>query len=299
MNVLVTGGSGFIGSNLIKELVLRDDISSITVIDTEIFGRKQLTQSEKVVYYVDTILNETLLSKVLKKIDIVFHLAALISVAGSLNDPINYVNVNVLGTLILLEKCKEYKIKHFIFSSSCAAEFCNSHYSVDKLSSEKYINLYNSFFKTTILRYFNVYGNNQDPFKEYAAAVPIFVCNALNNQDIQIYGDGNQTRDFVSVLDVVKANIHCMEKGVTGKFNVGSGVSTSINDLANLIKTTCLKINPTGRSKLIYHLERHGDTKEINCDNSKLIETGFKFSVSLKDGISDFIEQINSKKVFH
>lgn len=280
MKVLVSGGSGFIGSNLVKELADHTSISEIIVLDTELFGRRKLTNSPKVTYVVDSILNNTILDTLLKNCDYVFHLAALISVPGSFEYIEEYNRVNVVGTINLLEACKKHNVKHFVFSSSCAAKDPISPYAINKLACEKYVGLYNKYFKTTSLRYYNVYGTNQDPDKAYAAAVPKFIKQAISGDTITIYGTGEQTRDFVHVTDVARVNIHCVMNGITGLHNIGYGESVSIVSLANTIKEL---LHST--SEIIFKDPRQGDVMAVSCDNMSIISSGFKFAFDIISGL--------------
>jgi UDP-glucose 4-epimerase len=280
MKVLVSGGSGFIGSNLVKELSEHESITEIIVLDIELFGRRKLQSSPKVTYVVDSILNETILDTLLLNCDYVFHLAALISVPGSFEYIEEYNRVNVLGTITLLEACKKHNIKHFVFSSSCAASCPISPYAINKLACEKYVDLYNKYFKTTSLRYYNVYGINQDPDKAYAAAVPKFIKQAKSGNVIIIYGTGEQTRDFVHVTDVARVNIHCVINGVTGLHDIGYGESVSIVTLANTIKEL---LNST--SDIKFDSPRLGDVMTMSCDNLSIIKNGFKFAFNIENGL--------------
>jgi len=287
MKVLVTGGSGFIGSNLVKELAEHNAITEIIVLDTELFGRRKLTDSPKVTYIVDSILNETILDTLLPNCDYVFHLAALISVPGSFEYIEEYNRVNVLGTITLLEACKKHNIKHFVFSSSCAAGDPVSPYAINKLACEKYVTLYNKHFKTTSLRYYNVYGTNQDPDKAYAAAVPKFIKQAIAGDTITIYGTGEQTRDFVHVTDVARVNIHCVMNGVTGVHNIGYGESVSIVTLANTIKELV-----NSNSDINFDAPRLGDVMAVSCDNLSIIKSGFKFVFNIASGLRYILQFI-------
>ncbi len=257
MNCLVTGGAGFIGSHLVDRLLELGH--NVTILDNFSYGniknliRHHLNQNLKIVKQsvcddLNTLFKEN-------KFDIVFHLAALLRVQHSIEFPEENHHVNVNGTFNLLNTCRKYGVKKFIFSSSCAIYGDQeeilfnegleanpiSPYAVQKLIGEKYCKLFNRLYnmETICLRYFNVYGPGQNPKGEYAALIPLFITKILNNEKPTINGDGNQTRDFVFVEDVVDANICAMkaeDPDCFGEvFNVGSGINTSVNEVTQKI----------------------------------------------------------------
>jgi UDP-glucose 4-epimerase len=214
-----------------------------------------------------------LVFEILKDAGYVFNLAALVSVPESLEKPDECIDINVKGLLNVLDAAKEYKVKKVVHSSSAAIYGDDPRlpknismrpkpqtpYGITKLDGEYYLQMYYEQYglPTTSLRYFNVFGPRQDPKSQYAAAIPIFVFKALKNEPITIYGDGEQTRDFVYVKDVVQANVlAATNENVIGVFNVANENAITINELAKLIiKTT------NSKSKIIYEDERPGDIK--------------------------------------
>jgi len=254
--VVITGGAGFIGSNLVKSLL--EGNNEIIVIDNLSTGKieniKQFIDEHKIEFIKADITDYSTIYKILNNnaIDFVFHLAAQISVPMSLSHPQKTHEVNVTGTYNVLQAAAMSHVEKVVFSSSCAV-YGNEHqnkaikesdkpqplnpYALSKLIGEQYCTLFSTCFnlKCVSLRYFNVYGPKQDPLGEYAAVIPKFIERVQNCQSPIIYGDGSQTRDFIFVEDVVKANMLAAEKEVQGIFNIATGVQISIRDLANTI----------------------------------------------------------------
>jgi UDP-glucose 4-epimerase len=234
-------------------------------------------------------------------------LAALISVPESMELPADYIKINSIGTLNVLEAAKRCGVKSVVLSSSAAnygdnpivpkLESMNpepkSPYAVTKLDGEFYCDMYTREhgLNAVSLRYFNVFGPRQDPSSQYAAAVPIFIDRAVRGEDISIFGDGEQTRDFVFVKDVVQANFLAAEKAQGGLFNVAWGQKITIKDLAGKV------IELTGSEAEIRHLpERAGDIKHSMADNSKIVsQLGFKASSNLTDGLKETIKFFQNK----
>lgn len=305
--VLVTGGSGFIGSHLVEALCLRGD--HVTVIDNLHTGKHNnlsaSLRTERVHFLQGDILDQDLLTSSLDGVETVFHLAARISVPESLQDPLSYVTTNTLGTLKLLEACWQANVRNIVFSSSAAVYGNNpiipkneamlpepqSPYALTKFDGEYYFNLYREMYhmNAVVLRYFNVFGPRQDPSSPYAAVVPLFIEKALRNEDIVILGDGEQTRDFIYVKDVVQANLLAAEKG--GElFNVAYGQRCTINELARLI------IELTGsRSKLIHKPARINDIKHSQADITRITDTlGFLPYNNLRNALTLTIESMHA-----
>jgi len=302
-NVVVTGGAGFIGSTLSRELskdnhvVIFDDLSSGFL---ENIG--DITEKNNVEFVKGTINDIDLLQKTFKDVDYVFHQAAIASVVRSIEDPVksNYVNVN--GTLNVLVAAKDNKVKKVIQASSSSIygdttispETENilpdplSPYAIGKLAGEYYCKVFNETYNlsTASLRYYNVYGPNQDPTSEYAAVIPNFITKILNNEPPIIYGDGKQTRDFVYVKDVVNANILAAESSASGVFNIANGKTITINELAKLIMKIANK-----NFKLIYKDVRSGDVKHSLADVSKAKEKlNYEPKFDLEKGLKETIE---------
>ncbi len=272
MKVVVTGGAGFIGSHIVEYWSEKN--ADVHVVDSLRSGyKKNIENFANVTLHNGSITDKELTKRVLENTDYVFNLAALISVPESLEKPDECIDINVKGLLNILDAAKENGVKKVVHSSSAAIYGDDPRlpkdismkpkpqtpYGITKLDGEYYLQMYFEQFglKTTSLRYFNVFGPRQDPKSQYAAAIPIFVFKALRNEPITIYGDGEQTRDFVYVKDVVQANVLAAEsENVIGVFNVANENAITINDLAKLIiKTT------NSSSKIIYEETRPGDIK--------------------------------------
>jgi len=302
MKAIVTGGCGFIGSNLVEELSKSMDV---TVIDNLSTGSPLNLNGIDVKLVKGDILSLNLLKQVFKGADYVFHLAAVVSVQESVESPVRANEVNVKGTINVLEAARIRDVEKIIYSSSCAVYGDSdalplkettlpepkSPYAVSKLAAENYCKVYSEIYglKSVSLRYFNVYGPKQDPFSDYAAVIPKFISRVLQGENPIIYGDGEQTRDFIYVKDVVRANMLVMEKG-EGVYNIASGKSVSINELARLICRIAGKnIDP------IYEKEREGDIRHSVADISRTKEIGFKPNYSLEEGLAETIEYWKGK----
>ena len=255
-NILVTGGAGFIGSNLIDRLL--KDGNKVIVIDDFSRGKEENIIHHKdnlnLKIYKKSICDKDILD-LFKDVEIVYHLAALPRVQYSIQFPEQTNEVNINGTLNLLEICRKIGIKRFVYSSSSSAYgeqdtlplVENMHpkpispYALQKLVCEHYCNLYYLLYgiETISLRYFNVYGPRHDPYEGYANLIPKAINLILNGKSPEIYGDGNQTRDFTFVNDVIEANILAgttSNKEAFGQvFNIGYGRNISVNELINLI----------------------------------------------------------------
>jgi UDP-glucose 4-epimerase len=272
MKIVVTGGAGFIGSHIVEYWSNKN--AEVHVLDNLRSGfEKNISNFSNVTLNKGSITDKNFVNKVLENATYVFHLAALISVPESLEKPDECLDINVKGLLNILEAAKNNGIKKVVHSSSAAIYGDDPRlpkdismkpkpqtpYGITKLDGEYYLQMYFEQYglPTTSLRYFNVFGPRQDPKSQYAAAIPIFVYKALKNEPITIYGDGQQTRDFVYVKDVVAANVlAATTENVIGVFNVANEQAITINDLAKLIiKTT------NSKSEIVYQPTRPGDIK--------------------------------------
>ncbi|HQC52080.1 MAG TPA: NAD-dependent epimerase/dehydratase family protein [Lentisphaeria bacterium] len=298
MRVLVTGGAGFIGSHLVEHFQGKADVR---VLDNLRSGRLSNLQGFDVDFIEGSILDDALLAKAMSGVDVVFHLAAMISVPESMGKPIECVEINTIGTLKVLEAAARAGVKKLCLSTSAAIYGDNpivpkretmlpepkSPYAETKLSGEYYCGIYTreGRLDTACLRYFNVFGPRQDPKSQYAAAVPIFISRALRQEPITIFGDGEQTRDFIYVKDIVAANVFfALESPATGVFNIAYGGKITINDLARRI------IELTGsRSQIVYLPERAGDVKHSSAAIDKLSAAGFRPGADFDRGLAETI----------
>jgi len=298
MRYVVTGGAGFIGSNIVKKLVARGD--EVTVIDNLNTGKEENLESvrNKIVFLNDDILNIDLLEKETQSVDGVFHQAALASVQDSFAKPDEYHNVNVKGTENILKLAKENNFKVVYASSSSV--YGNPEripineeddktpinpYAETKLEKEELATNYAKIgVKVIGLRYFNVFGKGQS--KEYAGVLKLFLERIRDKLPPKINGDGTQFRDFVYVEDVANANIMSMDSDVNHDFfNVGTSTSITILDLAKtIIKFSGLEIDP------IFGPELKGDVKRTIADISLIKEKiGWEPTVFLEEWIKDIV----------
>lgn len=250
MKILITGGAGFIGSHVAD--LLTEERHDIVTID-DLSSGKEENVNPKATFYHLNILDKNL-DDVFKKekIEAVIHHAAQISVRDSVKDPIHDMEINIKGSLLLLEHCIKYNIKKFIFASTGGALYGEqdyfpadenhptrplSPYAIAKLSTEKYLFFYHNTHNLPYisLRYANVYGPRQDPYGE-AGVVAIFTKQMLQGKQPIINGDGKQTRDFVYVSDVARANLLALKHDVIGEINISTGIETSINQAFHEIK---------------------------------------------------------------
>jgi len=303
MKILVTGGAGFIGSHITEYLVQRGD--DVTVLDNLNTGRKENLAkiNDKINFVNGDIRDYKLLEKLVSDTSSVFHEAALASVQDSFNMKDEYFDVNVNGTENIFKLAKEYGFKVVYASSSSV--YGNpkkipinedddrkpiNPYAETKLDGEVLAKKYSEMgVKVIGLRYFNVFGKRQS--KEYAGVIKLFLHNIQQKKSPKINGDGLQTRDFVHIDDVVRANIFAMDSDINHKFfNVGSGSAISILDLANLI------IGASGLSlKPIHGPELSGDVRSTQAD-IKLIRKLLNWEP--KTNLADWLTKIISNKNF-
>jgi len=296
---LVTGGAGFIGSHLVDGLL--SEGCQVTVIDDLSTGSLANLKhvKERITFYQEDIRNQEILIKAATDCDIIFHLAAVVSVPQTVDNPIDSAMVNEMGTLFVLEAARQNKIQRVVLSNSCAVygddpaipkhENMNvkpqSPYAVQKLSNEFYARLYFELYEleTVCLRYFNVYGPRQDPSSPYSGVISMFMTKATSNSTPVIYGDGNQYRDFIFVADVVRANLLAASTDAAcGKiFNVGTGRFVRVNQLWEMISQLAgSTIEPEHKPP------RPGDILEsvANIDSAKKI-LGFEPEYSFEKGL--------------
>ena len=227
---LVTGGAGFIGSNIVEDLLKRG--YSTRVLDNFSTGKREnLKPFEKDIELIEgDIRSFHIVAEAVKGVDIILHQAALPSVPRSIKDPITSNEVNVVGTLNILEAAREHKVKRVVYASSSSVYGDNpelpkhegmlpnplSPYAVSKLAGEKYCSVFSRLYgiETVVLRYFNVFGPRQDPNSQYSAVIPLFVKAIMSDKQPTIFGDGTQSRDFTYVANVVEANILAATKDI-------------------------------------------------------------------------------------
>ena len=297
--VVVTGGLGFIGSHLVEALCEENEV---IIVDNESTGRLENIKHLEI----DNIsldlgdITQIDLKNTFDGCDYVFHHAALASVPASVADPLLCNRVNVTGTLKVLLAARDAEVKKVIFASSSAVYGDNedyplsekallrplSPYSVSKATGEMYCQNFTDIYglPTVCFRYFNVFGPRQDPNSQYAAAIPKFIDAILHEKQPIIYGDGEQTRDFIYVKDVVRANILGAESDVTGVFNVASGRSITINELLKIIAKIMRKdFNP------LYTETRPGDIKHSLADITQAKSFGFRLNINFNEGLKETV----------
>lgn len=301
IRALVTGGAGFIGSHLVDELAANG--CRVTVLDNLSTGhRHNLDHPGHGIDFVEGDIRDSgLLQRVVKGCEVVFHQAAVVSVTQSVQDPSYSCDVNDLGTVRVLDACRRNGVRRVVMASSSAvygddpqlpkteamAPRPLSPYAVQKLTGEFYASVFGALYglETVCLRYFNVFGPRQDPSSPYSGVISIFMTQAAAGQAPTIYGDGGQTRDFVYVKDVVRANLlAATEAAASGRvFNVGTGASIRIRDLWTLIgELSKVDIDP------IFGAPRAGDIRESVADITAIGKSlGFSPQVKLRQGLID------------
>ena len=298
--VLVTGGAGFIGSHLVAALA---PANRVTVVDDLSTGKLDNLNGARC----DVVRGDVAdpgIARSFADIEVVFHLAAQVSVELSVQDPVADARANVLGTVNVLECARRAGARRVVLSSSSAvygaadrvptpeSSPCqpDSPYAASKLACEHFLFMYARLHGLSgmALRYMNVYGLRQDPASPYSGVISIFADRARKNLPLVVYGDGEQTRDFVSVADVVRANLMAAESDASAEVvNVGTGVQMSINRLAAL----CAR----GRVPIEHRAARQGDVRTSACDPSRARALlGFTASVQPDEGIARYLDQIES-----
>jgi UDP-glucose 4-epimerase len=305
MKILVTGGSGFIGSHIVESY--QGVAEEIRVLDNLRTGYRHNLDGLACTFIEGSITDRHLVEQAVAGVDYVFHLAALVSVPESMSKPAECVDINVHGLLQVLEAAASAGVKKLVFASSAAVYGDNpavpkvetmypepkSPYAITKLDGEYYLGMFTGEgrLETAAIRFFNVFGPRQDPKGAYAAAVPIFIEKAVRGEDLTVFGDGGQTRDFIYVKDIVGALAFAAETpGVTGVFNAGYGGQTTISDLANGI------IAAAGSSSRIVHgPERAGDVRHSRASADKLRAAGWHPRHSLEEGLAATLDFFRNK----
>jgi UDP-glucose 4-epimerase len=301
MRALVTGGAGFIGSNLVGRLVA--DGHHVTVLDNLLSGYRSNLEPFKEIRFIEgDVRDEAAVSNAVEGSDVIFHLAASVGNKRSIDHPINDADINVLGTLRVLEAARREGVRKIVASSSAGifgelktlpigedhGVEPDSPYGCTKLCAEKlclaYAKLYD--IDAVCLRYFNVYGPNQR-FDAYGNVIPIFAFKMIRGETLTVFGDGEQTRDFINVRDVVQANIKAARAGgVSGAFNLGSGGRISVNGLVHLLEEVS-GIKP----KVVHGPPRPGDVLHSLADISAA-RASFRFEpvVALSSGLKEYMD---------
>jgi UDP-glucose 4-epimerase len=303
MKYIVTGGAGFIGSNIAEYLSMNGH--EVIIFDNLFTGKKQniqhLLEKRTVTFVKGSVTDIHALKKIASGADGIFHEGAIVSVPRSLKNPLATNEANVQGTLNVLVAARDSGVRKVVFASSSSV-YGNtpvlpkqedmkplpiSPYAVSKLSGEYYCRVFSSAYNlpTVCLRYFNVFGPRQDPSSEYAAVIPKFITRILNNQPPVIHGDGEQSRDFTFVKDVVQANIHAMEREVEGIFNIAYGERHTLKELASTImELTGIRMEP------VFDAAREGDVRhslaDITAARSKL---GYLPEYTFKSGLQETV----------
>jgi UDP-glucose 4-epimerase len=296
MKSLVTGGAGFIGSNLVDKLIELGH--EVIVIDNEFSDvHEQFYYNKKASNYKLDIRDYESTRPLYNGVDYVFHIAAEARIQPAINNPIESVSINSVGTCTVLQCAREAGVKRVMYSSTSSAygtnsipnvetqsDDCLNPYSVSKVNGEKLCSMYTNLFglNTIIFRYFNVYGERQPLKGQYAPVLGIFLRQKNADESLTIVGDGEQRRDFTHVSDVVQANILAaiseVEQEAFGQvYNIGNGVNYSVNEIASMISDNTVNIPP-----------RIGESRETLANNSKMKKTfGWRPRVSLSDWISN------------
>ena len=302
---LVTGGAGFIGSNLSRYLLASG--KSVRVLDSFATGRAEnLAGVESELDLIEGDVRDTdAVERAVRGIRYVCHLAALPSVARSVKDPLEADAVNIRGTINLLVAARDSGVERFVYSSSSSVYGDTpelpkheamrpaplSPYAIQKLTGEHYTRVFHKLygFRTYALRYFNVFGPRQNPGSDYAAVIPSFVTRVLSGEPPRIYGDGLQTRDFTYVDDVVRANVCCCETNADGGgiYNVACGSRISVLDLAHAV------IGLVGASGMqpVHEDPQPGDVRDSQADSSRAqAELGWAPQVAFEEGLKKTVE---------
>lgn len=295
---LVTGGAGFIGSHLVRTLT---DANGVTVVDNFSNGERSRVPDDVTVIEGD-VEDDGTLQRVPDSVDTIFHLAALVSVDESVNDPRSAHEANADATVAVLERAREIGAR-VVFASSCAVygepqgvpisesapTAPRSPYGAQKLYADHLVRQYDDLYDidTVVLRYFNVYGPGQRG-GPYSGVIGVFVEQAEAGEPLTVHGDGRQTRDFVHVSDVVRANLYAARTDETGvAFNVGTGESTSIRELAETVVRTS-----DSDSDIVYDDPRPGDIERSRADTTRArARLGFESQVSLDRGVETVLDR--------
>lgn len=307
MKMLVTGGAGFIGSNIVRRLLL--DGHEVVVLDNLLSGHRSNLNGLDCELIEGDIRDQAAVLRAVKGADTILHLAASVGNKRSIEHPFLDSDINVMGTLAVLEAARSAGVRKIVASSSAGifgelktVPIREDHpvepdtpYGASKLCMEKHCLAYAKLhgIEAVCLRYFNVYGVNQR-FDAYGNVIPIFVHQMLRGETLTIFGDGEQTRDFLNVRDVVQANLRAAEsRGVSGAFNVGSGSRITINELVAKLGEAAGA--PPG---LRYGPPRPGDVRDSLADISAARRAfGFEPTVGLDEGLAEYLAWAAAQQV--
>ena len=296
---LVTGGAGFIGSHIVEQLIGLGH--EVVVVDNEYSDNEKFHWRDDT-YNVNIDITDKALKNAFTNVDYVFHLAAEARIGPAIENPVNAVNINTIGTCNVLQCARDAGVKKVMYSSTSSGyglnpspndetqlDDCLNPYSVSKVAGEKICKMYTDLYglKTVIFRYFNVFGERAPKKGQYAPVIGIFLRQRASGEKLTIVGDGEQRRDFVYVKDVANANImaalsNADDEAYGQVYNVGSGKNYSVNDIASFISNDTINIPP-----------RVGEARDSLANIDKIYKTfGWKPEVSVKDWIK---EQLNGK----
>lgn len=304
MNVLITGGAGFIGSHLTDALVADH---AVTVLDDFSSGSRENLHPSATVVEGD-IRDERRLNELVRDAEVVFHQAASVSVARSISNPTESHAINVDATLSLLEAARKHDARCVLASSAAIygqpeevpireteSKTPESPYGIEKLSLDHYARVYNDLYglETVALRYFNIYGPRQTA-GDYSGVISVFLDQVRNGEPITVHGNGSQTRDFVHVSDVVQANLLAMSTENVGEaYNIATGRPVTIEVLARMVRRAT-----DADSEIVYTSKRDGDIDE-SCGNIEKgrSQLGYEPTVTLEDGLPTLVSQPSVSKM--
>jgi len=316
MHILITGGAGFIGSNLVSALLSDERVSSVKVLDNFATGSKanleEFARNPKFGFIEGDIRNYETCFQCCNGIDLISHQAALGSVPRSINDPLTTNDVNITGTLNIFTAAKENNVKRIVYAASSSTYGDHpglpkvedkigkplSPYAVTKYVNELYANVYSNIYGMEMigLRYFNIFGPKQNPEGPYAAVIPLFIKGLLENVQPVINGDGSHSRDFTYVDNAVQANILALftnnKEAINQVYNIACGYQTSLLQLFNYLKKeTNSSLQP------IHGPERKGDVKHSLADIQKAQTLlGYKITVPVEEGLQRTFKWYNTHK---
>ena len=302
-NILVTGGAGFIGSHLVEHLAVKNNVTILDDLSTGRIGNLKGFRN-RTKFIEGSILDVTLLKKIMKDIEIVFHEAALPSVERSIRDPKTTHEIDATGTLNVLLAARDCAVGRVVYASSSSIygdtpelpKNENMHlnplspYAVSKATGELYCKVFASVFGLNVVsvRYFNVFGARQDPNSQYAAVIPRFITLMMDGKRPLIFGDGTQTRDFTFIYNVIHGTeLAAVSNGVSGEvLNIACGNQISVNALVKMLNDILAKdIEP------IYKSQRPGDVKHSRADITKAQRLlGYKEVIGFEEGLRMTVE---------